>query len=149
MIMIQFFLEQYLYSTLLEKCFKTDFDHGPQLENAWKLKCMFSISGTSRGRKSFLKHFSNKVLYIYCSKKNWSVSVSIWKIQKMDFPLYFKNVILKLPKVFKEIDHGCFRVFGPYFIGKSPCVTCRLTFEFWSIIVCPYLPVHTQIIAKK
>ena len=70
-----------------------------------------------------------------CSKKNfWSVLVSIWKSQKMDFSLCFKNVILKWPKVFQEIDHGCFRVFGPYFIGKSPCTTCRLTFEFWSII---------------
>ena len=54
----------------------------------------------------------------------------------MDFPLYFKNVISKRPKVFKEIDHGCFRV-GPYFV-KSPCTTCRLTFELWSIIVRPY-----------
>ena len=37
------------------------------------------------------------------------------------------------------IDHRCFRVFGPYFIGKSPCTTCRLKFELWSIIVRPYL----------
>ena len=62
----------------------------------------------------------------------------------MDFPLYFKNVILKWPKVFKEIDHWCFRVFGPYFIGKSPCTTRRLTFEFWSIIVRPYLKTHNR-----
>ena len=56
----------------------------------------------------------------------------------MDFPLYFKNVISKWPKVFKEIDHGCFRVVGQYLIGKSPCTTCRLKIEFWSIIVRPY-----------
>ena len=37
----------------------------------------------------------------------------------------------------KEIDHWCLRMFGPFFIGKSPCTTCRLT--FWSIIVRPYL----------
>ena len=36
----------------------------------------------------------------------------------MDFPLYFKIVTLKWPKVFKKIDHGWFRVFGPYFLGK-------------------------------
>ena len=29
-------------------------------------------------------------------------------------------------------------VISPYLIGKSPCTTCRSTFEFWSIIVCPY-----------
>ena len=57
----------------------------------------------------------------------------------MDFPFYFINVILKWPKVFKEYDHGCLIVFGPYFMGKSPCTNYRLTFEFWSIIVGPYL----------
>ena len=56
----------------------------------------------------------------------------------MDFPLYFKSVSSKLPKVFSEIDHGCFRLCGPYFIRKSPCTTFKLTFEFWSIIVRPY-----------
>ena len=55
----------------------------------------------------------------------------------MNFPLYFKIVNLKWPKVFKEIYHGCFRVFNPYFIGKSPCTTFKLTFESWSIIVRP------------
>ena len=38
---------------------------------------------------------------------------------------------------FLEIDHGCFRVFCPYFIGKLPCTTFKLT--FWSIIVRPTL----------
>ena len=56
----------------------------------------------------------------------------------MDFPLYFKNVTLKWPKVFKVIVHECFRVFDPYFIGTSPYTTFKLTFEFWSIIVRPY-----------
>ena len=55
----------------------------------------------------------------------------------MGFPLYFKNIISNWPKFFWEIDHGCFRVFSPYFIGKSPRNTCRLTFECWSIIVRP------------
>ena len=41
----------------------------------------------------------------------------------MDFPLYFLSVISKWPKVLKDIDYGCFRVFGPYFIGKSPFAT--------------------------
>ena len=33
----------------------------------------------------------------------------------------------------------CFRVFGSYFIGKSPCTTFKITFELWSIIVRPWL----------
>ena len=56
----------------------------------------------------------------------------------MDFPLYFKIVISKWPMVFKEIDHGCLSVFGPYFIGKLPDTTTKLIFEFWFIIVRPY-----------
>ena len=36
------------------------------------------------------------------------------------------------------IDYGCLRVLGPYLIGKSPCTTYSLTFEFWSSIVRPY-----------
>ena len=32
-------------------------------------------------------------------------------------------IVLKWPKVFKEIDHRCFKVVGPYFMGKSPCTT--------------------------
>ena len=43
-----------------------------------------------------------------------------------------------MAKVFKEIDHGCLRVFGPYFIEKSSCTTFRLTFESWFIILRPY-----------
>ena len=51
--------------------------------------------------------------------------------------LYFEILISKWPKVFKEIAHGCFRVFSPYFMGKSPCTTCWFTFKFWSILVRP------------
>ena len=52
-------------------------------------------------KNQFLKQFYNKVLYNYWSKYFfWSVSVSISKSQKMDFPLYFKNVISQWPKVF-------------------------------------------------
>ena len=51
------------------------------------------------------------------------VLVNILKSQKMDFPLYFRIVTSKWPKVFQEIDHGSFRVFGPYSIGKSPCTS--------------------------
>ena len=59
---------------------------------------------------------------------------------KNGFCIVFKIVISKWPKVCKEIDHGCFRVFGSYFIEKkSHCTTYRLTFELWSIIVRPYL----------
>ena len=98
----------------------------------------FPVGALPEVQNLFLKQFSNKVLYNYCSNFFWSLAVSIWKSQKMDFLLYFKNVISKWHKVFWEIDHGCSKVFGPSFIGKSPCTTCKLTFEFWCIIVRPY-----------
>ena len=41
------------------------------------------------------------------------------KSQKMDFPLYFQKVMLLWQRSLLEIDYGSFRVFGPYFIGKS------------------------------
>ena len=37
----------------------------------------------------------------------------------MDFPLYFQKVMLLWQGSIVEIDYGFFRVFGPYFIGKS------------------------------
>ena len=40
------------------------------------------------------------------------------KVKKIDFPLYFKNVILKLPTVFSEIKHGCFKIFRSIFYRK-------------------------------
>ena len=61
--------------------------------------------------------------YFYINFFCWKVLVNIKKNLKINFLLYFKIVILKWPKVFKEMDHRCFRVFGPYFIGKSPCTT--------------------------
>ena len=42
---------------------------------------------------NFRKQFSQKVLYTYCFKFLWSVSVSILKSKKIDFPLYFQKVI--------------------------------------------------------
>ena len=77
----------------------------------------------------------------FFSRTFWSI---MKKRNKMDFPLYFKILILIWPKVFFKIDHWCSWVFGPYCIGKSPCTTCRLTFEFWSIIVRPYCDSKTS-----
>ena len=37
----------------------------------------------------------------------------------MDFPLYFQKVMLLWQGSMVEIDYGFFRVFGPYFLGKS------------------------------
>ena len=39
---------------------------------------------------------------------------------------------------------GVLEFFCPYIIGKSPSNTCRLTFEFWSIIVPPYHYSHNN-----
>ena len=37
----------------------------------------------------------------------------------MDIPSYFQKVLLFWQGSIVEIDYGFFRVFGPYFIGKS------------------------------
>ena len=92
----------------------------------------------SRAEINFKISFLIKFYIITVLKLFWSLFVIIEKDKKMDVRLYFYNVISKWLMVLKEINHWCFRVFGPYFIGKSHCTTYRLTFEFWSIIVRPY-----------
>ena len=37
----------------------------------------------------------------------------------MDFPLHFQKVMLLWQGLIVELDFGFFRVFGPFFIGKS------------------------------
>ena len=44
-------------------------------------------------RNQFWKQFSNKVLYNYYSKKKLERFGQYLKSEKMDFPLYFQNVI--------------------------------------------------------
>ena len=90
---LQFFLEQFLYRTLLEKCFENWFSTTGSARTRKHANFhfpAFSSWGTSYGRKSVIKNFSNKVLYNYCSKKNQIVFFSIWKSQKIYFPLYLK-----------------------------------------------------------
>ena len=77
------FLEQYSYITLLENCFKNWF---------WmKVKVhVFYIGHFPQSKISFsgsflIKCFIITVLPFFC------VSVSIWKSQQMDYPLYFWN----------------------------------------------------------
>ena len=50
----------------------------------------------------------------------------------MDFPLYFEKVMLQGSIV--EIDYVFFRVFGPYFMGKSLVTLKILIFGLWSFI---------------
>ena len=57
----------------------------------------------------------------------------------MDFPLYFQKVMLLWQGSIVEIDYGFFRVFGPYFIGKSLGNFKMLIFGFWSFISNPYI----------
>ena len=56
----------------------------------------------------------------------------------MDFLLYFEKVMLLLQRSIVEIDYGFFRVFGPYFIGKSLDTYKMLIFGLWSFIPHPY-----------
>ncbi len=56
----------------------------------------------------------------------------------MDFPLYFQKVMLLWQRSIVEIAYGFFRVFGPYFIGKSLGTFKILIFGLWSFIPHPY-----------
>ena len=52
----------------------------------------------------------------------------------MDFPLYFQKVMLLWQGPIVEIDYGFFRVFGPYFTGKSLGTFKIWIFGLWSFI---------------
>ena len=56
----------------------------------------------------------------------------------MDFPLYFQKVMLLWQGSIVDIDYGFFRVFGPYFIGKSLGTFKVLIFWLWAFIWHPY-----------
>ena len=56
----------------------------------------------------------------------------------MDFSLYFQKVLLLWQGSIVEIDYAVFRVFGPYFIGKSLGTFKILVFGLWSFIPHPY-----------
>ena len=94
----------------------------------------FRVGALPEVQHQFWKQLSNKVLYDYCSKKKGAFWWVFEKVTKWISTRVLKMYFWKGLSFFKEIDHGCFRVFGPYFIGKSHCYTYRLTFEFWSII---------------
>ena len=57
----------------------------------------------------------------------------------MDFALFLQKVMLLWKGPIVEIDYGFFRVFGPYFIGKSLGTLKILIFGFWSFISHPWL----------
>jgi hypothetical protein len=56
----------------------------------------------------------------------------------MDFPLYFQKVMLLWQRSIVEMAYGFFRVFGPYFMGKSLGTFKILSFGLWSFIPHPY-----------
>ena len=56
----------------------------------------------------------------------------------MDFPFYFQKVMLLWQGSIVEIDYGFFRVFGPYFKGKSLGTFKILIFGLGSFIPPPY-----------
>ena len=55
----------------------------------------------------------------------------------MDFPLYFQKVMLLWQGSIVEIDYVFFRVFGPYFIGKSLCTFKILYLDFGHLSLTP------------
>ena len=71
------------------------------------------------------------------------------KSKKMDIPLYFQKVMLLWKGSIVEIDYGLFRVFGPYFIGKSQSTFKILIFGLWSFIPHPQLRGCSHIMSAK
>ena len=61
----------------------------------------FPVGALPMVQNQFLKNFSNKVIYNYCSKKNSERFCQYLKKSKKAFPI--KNVILKWPKVLKRL----------------------------------------------
>ena len=55
----------------------------------------------------------------------------------MDFPLYFQKVMLFWQRSIVEIDYGFFKVFGPYFIGKSLGTLKFLYLDFGHLSLTP------------
>ena len=62
----------------------------------------------------------------------------------MDFPLYFQKVKLLWQGSIVEIDYRFFRVFGPYFIGKSLGTFKKFIFGLWSFMPHPYYRFKTK-----
>ena len=102
---------------------------------------IFSLT-TSRSQKLIPKaDFKWECPYFY-SKFFFEAFLSVFKKSKMDFPLYFQKVMLLWQGSIVEIDYGFFRVFDPYFIGKSLGAFKILIFELWSFIPHPYHGTH-------
>jgi hypothetical protein len=76
--------------------------------------------------------------------ENTQIRVNFKKVEKMDFPLYFQKVMLLWQGSIVEIDYGFFRVFGPYFIGKSLGTFKILIFGLWSSIPPPYHNIQNE-----
>ena len=93
----------------------------------------FPVGGFPRSKTSLKSSFLINcyiITVLIFFKAFWSV---FEKVKKLIFLCIITNVISKWPKVFKKINHGCFRDVGSYFIGRSPCTTYRLTFEFGAL----------------
>ena len=106
--------------------------------------CVFSVWPLPEVKNWFRKQIWNENIYISIPNFFWSVSLSILKSQKMDFPLYFQKVVLLWQGSIVGIDYGFFRVFGPYFIGKSLGTFNILIFGLWSFIHHPNQWVITE-----
>ena len=89
---------------------------GTSKKYIWAFRCSFWPSYINSNASQITKKIKSlKWITLLISFQSVLINNNKKSLKKMDFPLYFKIVILKWPKVFKEIEHGCLRVFGPYF----------------------------------
>ena len=108
-----------------------------QTENMRMRICIVSVWPLPKDKNWFWKQIWNENIHITFLKKNLSILVSIWKSQKIDFPLYFQKVMLLWQGSIVEIDFGFFIFFGPCLIEKSLGTFTILIFGLWSFIPHP------------
>ena len=100
--------------------------------------CIFSLT-TSRSQKLIPKADLKWECPYFDSKFFFEAFLSVFKKKSKNvFPIVFSKSELLWQGSIVEIDYGFFRVFGPYFTGKSLGTFKILIFGFWSFISHPY-----------
>ena len=100
--------------------------------------CVFLVWPLPKVKKLIWKQIWNENVHISILIFFEAFRSVFLKVIKMDFQWYFKKVMLLWQGSIVEIDYGFFRVFGPYFIGKTQGTFKILILGLWSFIPHPY-----------
>ena len=131
-----------LISNLLSKSI---FDFGKW--SNWKYAntriCVFSVWPLPKVKHWFWKQIWNENVHISILNFFSGAFRSVFKkVKKMISNCIFKKVMLLLQGSIVKIDFGFFRVFGPYFIGKS-LGTFKI-FDIGTLVIYPSHLTHTK-----